>query len=214
MSTLGGGVEEGSDAGNEIERTEEIHYSSLQSDYHLKEEEYLEEASISVASPQKLLMEMPSHEINIGTYTDSDMPVKFCCRYLVSSFLLTGSAGHLMPDKLFRVSVKCLALTCVANILRLYPDLLLMTVAKDSTSDKQMMKDILLFANHSDPQIRANVSTLIGSFLNTVFTQYGGSFKNFQPESLNSKANENSLLENMIKLLIKVRFFYSKIYYN
>lgn len=174
----------------------------------MKEEEYLEETSISVASPQKLPMELPSHDINIGTFTDSDMPVKFCCRYLVSSFLLTGSAGHLMPDKLFRVSVKCLALTCVANILRLYPDLLLMTVAKDSTtSDKQMMKDILLFANHSDPQIRANVSTLIGSFLKTVFTQYGGSFKNFQPESLNNKANENSLLENMIKLLIKVRYF-------
>ncbi|XP_047352945.1 huntingtin isoform X1 [Vespa velutina] len=199
----GGGVEEGSDAGSEIEHIEEIHYSNLQSDHHMKEEEYLEEASISVASPQKLPMELPSLEINIGNYTDSDMPVKFCCRYLVSSFLLTGSAGHLMPDKLFRVSVKCLALTCVANILRLYPDLLLMTVAKDSTSDKQMMRDILLFANHSDPQIRANVSTLIGSFLKTVFTQYGGSFKNFQPECLNSKTNENSLLENMIKLLIK-----------
>ncbi|KAI4485420.1 hypothetical protein M0804_006925 [Polistes exclamans] len=199
----GDGIEEGSDAGSEIEQIENIPYSSLQSN-HMKEDEYLDEASISVASPQKLSMELPLHEINIGTYTDSDMPVKFCCRYLVSSFLLTGSADHLMPDKLFRVSVKSLALTCVANILRLYPDLLLMTVAKDSThSDKQMIKDILLFANHSDPQIRANVSILIGLFLKTVFTQYGGSFKNFQPENLNSKANESSLLENMIKLLIK-----------
>ncbi|KAI4501009.1 hypothetical protein M0802_003812 [Mischocyttarus mexicanus] len=203
ISTLGDGDEDDSDAGSEIEQIENIPYSSLQSN-HTKEDEYLEEASISVASPQKLPMELPLHEINIGTYTDSDMPVKFCCRYLVSSFLLTGSAGHLMPDKLFRVSVKSLALTCVANILRLYPDLLLMTVAKDSNhSDKQMIRDILLFANHSDPQIRANVSILIGLFLKTVFTQYGGSFKNFQSENLNSETNENSLLENMIQLLIK-----------
>ncbi|KAK2585924.1 hypothetical protein KPH14_010508 [Odynerus spinipes] len=199
----GDGVEEGSDAGSEIEHIEKLPYSSLHSD-HIKEEEYMEETSVSIASPQKLSMELPLHELNIGTYTDSDMPVKFCCRYLVSSFLLTGSAGHLMPDKLFRVSVKCLALTCVANIIRLYPDLLLMTVAKDSTTtDKQMMTDILLFANHSDPQIRANVSIIIGSFLKTVFMQYGGSFKNFQTQSSSDKAYEHALLENMIKLFIK-----------
>lgn len=57
-----------------------------------------------------------------------------------------------MPDKYFRVSVKSLALNCVAYILKLCPDLFLMPVAKESSSteNEQMITDILLFANHPD----------------------------------------------------------------
>lgn len=137
------------------------------------------------------------------------MPVKFCCRYLVSSFLLAGKPGQLISDKLFRVSVKSLALTCVGYILKLYPHLFTMTVARESSCNEtnQLIADILLFANHSDPQIRGNVAVVIGIFLKSIFVQYGGSFQNFETECLTRQEHGNISLENMIKLLLKVSLY-------
>lgn len=172
-----------------------------------KEEDYSEETTASFASPKKSSLDFALYETDIGNFTDSDMPVKFCCRYLVSSFLLAGKPGHLVPDKLFRVSVKSLALTCVSCILKLYPHLLTMTVTKESSccnENKQLIADILLFANHSDPQIRGNIAMVIGTFLKSVFVQYGGSFQKFETECAAQKGHENILLGDMIKLLLKV----------
>jgi len=137
------------------------------------------------------------------------MPVKFCCRYLVSSFLLAGKPGHLVSDKLFRVSVKSLALTCVGYILKLYPHLFTMTVAKESSCNEtnQLIADILLFANHSDPQIRGNVAMMIGIFLKSVFVQYGGSFQNFEAECSIQKGHKSASLEDLIKLLLNVSLY-------
>lgn len=169
-----------------------------------KEESCSEESTVSFASPKKFSLDIASHEIDIGSFTDSDMPVKFCCRYLVSSFLLAGKSGHLIPDKLFRVSVKSLALTCVGYILKLYPHLLTMNVAKESSrcnDNSQLIADILLFANHPDPQIRGNIAMVIGIFLKSVFVQYGGSFQKFEAEC---EGCGNVLLADTIKLLLKV----------
>ncbi|XP_053996707.1 huntingtin [Hylaeus anthracinus] len=195
-------VEEGSDIGSEIEKSEKI-YPSLQS--AIKDLDCFEEVASSIASPKKLSLDFSLREIDIGTVTDPDIPLKFCCRYLVSSFLLTGNVGHVMPDKYFRVSVKSLALNCVAYILKLFPNMFLMPIAKESnfTENEQMITDILLFANHPDPQIRGNISIIIGTFLKSVYTQYGGSFKNFEAEIVKKNVHESVLLENLIKLLLK-----------
>ncbi|XP_032690213.1 huntingtin isoform X2 [Odontomachus brunneus] len=196
-------VEEGSDVGSEIEKSVKAPYLSLLSES--KEEDYSEETAISFASPKKSSLDFALYETDIGNFTDSDMPIKFCCRYLVSSFLLAGKPGHLVPDKLFRVSVKSLALTCVGYILKLYPHLLTMTVTKESSccnENKQLIADILLFANHPDPQIRGNIAMVIGTFLKSVFVQYGGSFQKFETECA-QKGHENILLGDMIKLLLK-----------
>ncbi|XP_012141248.1 huntingtin isoform X2 [Megachile rotundata] len=195
-------IEEGSDVGSEIEKSDKT-YSSLQNE--TKEVDCSEEIASSIASPKKLSLDFSLREIDVGNFTDSDIPLKFCCRYLVSSFLLTGYVGRVMPDKYFRVSVKSLALNCVAYILKLCPNLFLIPVAKESKSieNEQMITDILLFANHSDPQIRGNISIIIGTFLKSVYTQYGGSFKNFEREISNKKVNEIISLENLIKLLLK-----------
>ncbi|KAG7190657.1 hypothetical protein KM043_006738 [Ampulex compressa] len=200
----GDGIEEGSDVGSEIARSEKSSYLSLQSE-QAKEVDYFEDATSSVTSPKKLSLDFSLRDIDIGSFTDSDMPIKYCCRYLVSSFLLTGNAGHLMPDKSFRVSVKSLALNCIAYILKFCPNLFLMTVAKDTScsENKQLVADILLFANHPDPQIRGNISVVIGTFLKSVFIQYGGSFQKFLNEAAAQKLNTNVSLENMIGLLLK-----------
>lgn len=200
-------MEESSDVGSEIEKSEKVPYPSLQSEYS-KEEDFSEE-TLSFASPKKSSLDFALYEVDIGSFTDSDMPVKFCCRYLVSSFLLAGKPGQLISDKLFRVSVKSLALTCVGYILKLYPHLFTMTVAKESSCNEtnQLIADILLFANHSDPQIRGNVAVVIGIFLKSVFVQYGGSFQNFEKECLAQQKHGSTLLEDMIKLLLKVSLY-------
>lgn len=199
-------VEEGSDVeGSEIEKSEKAPYSSLQSEMS-KEEDYSEDATLSFASPKKFPLDFALYETGVGNFTDSDMPVKFCCRYLVSSFLLTGKPGHLVSDKLFRVSVKSLALTCVGYILKLYPHLFTMTMTKESGCNEtnQLIADILLFANHSDPQIRGNIAMVIGNFLKSVFVQYGGSFQNFETECSTQRGHAKILLTDMINLLLKV----------
>ncbi|OAD60204.1 Huntingtin [Eufriesea mexicana] len=195
-------VEEGSDVGSEIEKSEKV-YTNLQNE--AKEVDCTEETASSIASPKKLSLDFSLREVDVGTFTDPDIPLKFCCRYLVSSFLLTGNVGHVIPDKYFRVSVKSLALTCVAYILKLCPNLFLMPVAKESnsTENEQMITDILLFANHPDPQIRGNISIIIGTFLKSIYTQYGGSFKKFETEMTNKKQRGIISLENLIKLLLK-----------
>ncbi|XP_012166671.2 huntingtin isoform X2 [Bombus terrestris] len=195
-------IEEGSDVGSEIEKSEKV-YSSLQNEP--RDVDYTEEITCSIASLKKLSLDFSLREIDVGTFTDPDIPLKFCCRYLVSSFLLTGNIGHVIPDKYFRVSVKSLALTCVAYILKLCPNLFLIPVAKEpnSNENKQMITDILLFASHPDPQIRGNISIIIGTFLKSVYTQYGGSFKKFEAEITDKNLCGIISLDNLIKLLLK-----------
>lgn len=204
-------VEEGSDVGSEIEKSERATYPSLQSEQS-KEEDYSDEATLSFASPKKSSLDFPLYEADVGSFTDSDMPVKFCCRYLVSSFLLAGKPGHLISDKLFRVSVKSLALTCVGYILKLDPHLFTMTVARESSCNEtnQLIADILLFANHPDPQIRGNIAMVIGFFLKSVFVQYGGSFRDFEAKCSIEKRYGNVSLDDMIKLLLNVSLHISE----
>ncbi|XP_020289764.1 huntingtin isoform X2 [Pseudomyrmex gracilis] len=197
-------VEEGSDVGSEIEKSERTTYPSLQSEQSKEEGSYSDEATLSFASPKKSSLDFPLYEADVGSFTDSDMPVKFCCRYLVSSFLLAGKPGHLISDKLFRVSVKSLALTCVGYILKLDPHLFTMTVAREPSCNEtnQLIADILLFANHPDPQIRGNIAMVIGFFLKSVFVQYGGSFRDFEARCSIENGHGNVSLDDMIKLLL------------
>ena len=156
-------------------------------------------------SPHRSSVNVLYPEFDIGRLTEFDAPLKYCCRYLASSFLLTGKVGQLIPDKVFRVSVKSLALTCIANILRICPSLFFITVARTPTEEyQQKMSDILLFANHSDPQLRGNVSLVIGSFLKAIFIQNGGFFENIEVKQFESENGKSGLLQELINLILKV----------
>lgn len=152
--------------------------------------------------------------LNIGSFTDSDVSLKYCCRYLASSFLLAGKPGELVPDKLFRVSIKSLTLICLANAIRLYPNILLAPLelaGEKNKVDQQMMSDILLFTDHSDPQLRGNVSTIIAYFLNAVYVKIDESYsclKEWNSERKNEtggeKIGEKGLkVDKLAELLIK-----------
>ncbi|KAK0095114.1 hypothetical protein PV326_009203, partial [Microctonus aethiopoides] len=139
---------------------------------------------------------LAQNNLNIGSFTDSDVPLKYCCRYLASSYLLAGKQGQLISDKLFRVSVKSLALACIGNIIRLYPNIFLDTlevITDPNVTNSQMITDIMLFIEHSDPQLRGNTAIIIGLFLNSVYVKYGCSYNEFT-KLIMHKNSENQLI--------------------
>ncbi|CAG4970960.1 unnamed protein product [Colias eurytheme] len=71
-------------------------------------------------------------KINIGSSSDDDVRLKYCARLLVSKFLLAGCKGQLVSDRSVRVSVKSSALSCLAEILRLYPQIATLYLDKDA----------------------------------------------------------------------------------
>jgi huntingtin len=63
------------------------------------------------------------------------MPLLYMLRVVSKSFLLTGEKGQLVHDRHVRVSLKSLALGCVASIYSLCPRLALgKLVASDESS--------------------------------------------------------------------------------
>ena len=71
-------------------------------------------------------------EGDIGSITDPDIPLIHCVRTLTSRFLLTGFEHGLIPDRVVRVSVKALALGCVASAVMLHPKTFLLKLHKSS----------------------------------------------------------------------------------
>ncbi|XP_034944553.1 huntingtin [Chelonus insularis] len=148
-------------------------------------------------------------QLNIGSFTDQDVPLKYLCRYLASSFLLAGSPGQLISDELFRVSVKSLTLTCIGTIVRLYPEIFLNTLEKEpkcrsENNYYQMISDVLLFAEHSDPQLRGNVSIIIGYYLNTIYAKYRVSYHTFELQIGDQKRHYDTInLDSLIEIMMK-----------
>lgn len=70
---------------------------------------------------------------DVGASTDPDIPLIYCSRLLCSSFLLTGTKGDLMPEQHARVSVKSLALGCLAGVVSLYPQAFFLPLFKDNS---------------------------------------------------------------------------------
>lgn len=120
---------------------------------------------------------------NIDAIACSGVPILHCVR-LMCSFLLAGRVGKMLPDSLTRVSVKSLALNCLSHALAIYPEALLARVmpeqaekgdeeGNDSEKSEQCVRDCLLFAEHTDPQIRGMVGNIAGLFLKAVLCQSG-----------------------------------------
>ncbi|XP_057330586.1 huntingtin [Microplitis mediator] len=145
-------------------------------------------------------------KLNIGSFNDSDVPLKYCCRYLASTFLLGGTPGQLVPDEVFRVSVKSLALTCIGAIVRLYPDIFFKRLEKKfnvNETDDQMVSDVLLYAEHCDPQLRGNVSMIVAYLLNTVYIKYRVSYNEFRTRISQGQETEFHKLEYLIGIFAK-----------
>lgn len=173
--------------------------------YSVTKDDDIDDTTMSIISTHEVSLDqflLQRNDLSIGSLLDSDVTLRYCCRLLASSFLLTGTPGQLMPDKLCRVSVKSLALSCLGNVLKFYPEMLFASLEKPSNENEkteisQLISDILIFHSHSDPQIRGNVIMLVGYFLQGMFSRVKGSIgKKFSGSSIT--------LENLMELILKV----------
>lgn len=119
-------------------------------------------------------------QFNFDAVTCIEVPVLHCVR-LMCSFLLNGEPGQLLPDSKTRVSVKSLALHCISAAIRLFPEALFAKVIPDAFSmndaenvSSQLVRDIILFKDHSDPQIRGAIAGIIGHLISTVVQASNG----------------------------------------
>jgi hypothetical protein len=107
-----------------------------------------EEGGLVTLSPSPVASQgssVPFQACDVGSFTDAAVPLVHCSRHLAASFLLTGCAGFTMPDTSVRVSVKALALNCIASILRLSPSIIFLSVDKNKDpSGKQDGNEIFI----------------------------------------------------------------------
>ena len=81
-------------------------------------------------------------------------------RQLASRFLLAEDKGELVSDRVARVSVKTLAVSCLAQVAELCPQvwgLTLHSATQDSLTSVTMA-DLLLYLDHQDPGLRGGVA--------------------------------------------------------
>ncbi|KAK8726707.1 hypothetical protein OTU49_010010, partial [Cherax quadricarinatus] len=171
-----------------IERDKRKHIYHISSHSHNKS---LEDKSVSIDKPSG----------SVGSFLDEDLPVRYLVRYLTSSFLLSGHAGLLVPDRAVRVSVKVLALNCVGLAVMVMPSLMAEPLYTDAIGElelQQHIDDVLRFHSHSDPQLGASVGTVIGQFIRASLVHGCGQYNDFGRPGLPL----SSLLEVLCKLLV------------
>lgn len=128
----------------------------------------------SVSTQEVRLLVERSFQIDAAAC--SGVPLVHCVR-LMCSFLLSGNPGEMLSDSSVRVSVKSLALSCIAQAVKLYPEAFLVRVLPESSgesdeeelqrSSPQLVRDVLLFSGHGDPQLRGSLAAVIGNVIGT-----------------------------------------------
>ncbi|XP_060568114.1 huntingtin-like isoform X3 [Ruditapes philippinarum] len=112
----------------------------------------------------------------IGSETEG-VPLVYCMRVICGRFLLSGKPGELMSDRRVRVSVKSLALGNVASAVKLAPSLFLQKLQKTQGAEASaIIRDIVLYASHPDPQLKGNCSIIIGNLIAAILTEGRGNF--------------------------------------
>lgn len=128
----------------------------------------------SISTQEVRLLVERSFQIDAVACTG--VPLIHCVR-LMCSFLLSGNPGEMLSDSSVRVSVKSLALSCIAQAVKLHPEAFLVRILPESSeesdeegshrSSPQLVRDILLFSGHGDPQLRGSLATVIGNVIST-----------------------------------------------
>ena len=121
----------------------------------------------------RLLVE---RSFQIDAVACSGVPLVHCAR-LMCSFLLSGNPGEMLSDSNVRVSIKSLALSCIAQAVKLHPEAFFVRILPESSgesdeeelhrSSPQLVRDVLLFSGHGDPQLRGSLAAVIGNVIST-----------------------------------------------
>lgn len=116
--------------------------------------------------------QLVQRSFQIDSVTCSGIPLVHCAR-LMCSFLLSGNPGEMLSDSSVRVSIKSLALSCIAQVVRLHPEAFLARMLPESSNESdeearsspQLVRDVLLFSGHGDPQLRGSLAAVIGNVI-------------------------------------------------
>ena len=137
---------------------------------HRNDHDVLRTESVSTQEV-RLLVE---RSFQIDAVACKGVPLVHCVR-LMCSFLLSGNPGEMLSDSSVRVSVKSLALSCIAQAVRLHPEAFLVQILPEvkeesgvedlHQSSPQLVRDVLLFSTHGDPQLRGSLSSVIGNVI-------------------------------------------------
>ncbi|XP_076265784.1 huntingtin isoform X2 [Rhynchophorus ferrugineus] len=156
-----------------------------------------EESITASESVDKLLdHDLDNQEVDIGKYLDKNVSLSYCARLIIKSFLLCGVAGKCISDKTVRVSVKSSALCCLSSIFRLYPQVFFQYLNKNGTNDSksqlskishQKISDILLFSEHSDPQLRGNIRMIVSDLISAILLESNLDFDLWIKNNINQR---------------------------
>ena len=141
----------------------------------------------SLGSGVKKLIVAEDDQLNVGSFEDKAVSLHYLARKLVSMFLLSEEKGELVSDRVARVSVKTLTVSCMTQVAALCPQVwsLALTPGREDTLTSVDMSDLLLYLDHQDPGLRGAVARWVcqvirgaglesGGRLGQWFTQEGG----------------------------------------
>ncbi|XP_057306791.1 huntingtin-like isoform X2 [Hydractinia symbiolongicarpus] len=149
-------------------------------------------------------------QFNFDAVTCIGVPILHCVR-LMCSFLLNGKPGQLLPDSKTRVSVKSLALHCISAAIRLFPEALFAKVIPDDfimndaeNVSSQLVRDIILFKDHSDPQIRGAIAGIIGHLISTIVQASNGELDEWNNRIAIIYDTENLSIHKLLQIIVKM----------
>ena len=127
--------------------------------------------------------------VDIGTLRDGGNPLIYCGRHLAHHFLLTEDKGVLKSDRLVRVSVKNLALICLARVGALEPEWGNVRLSKSPAAEPSVaVVDVLDYGGHGDPQLRGQAALLACSILRCQAKEFAVS--SVSPQRLVAQLND------------------------
>lgn len=120
---------------------------------------------------------------------------------------MTGENGGTIPDTKVRISVKNLALSCLVSLFGLYPRSFLHYLSKSNSTTalgRQPITDVLLLANHADPQLRGVLRIVVASFIKAVMVESNGQYISWFSSFEGRPDLEVFSLTRLISFLIEV----------
>ncbi|KAK7109044.1 hypothetical protein V1264_013160 [Littorina saxatilis] len=141
--------------------------------------------------------------LDIGSLLDEkEMPLLYMLRVICRTFLLKGEEGQLVHDRHVRVSLKSVALACVASIFSLCPRLSLGKLVPSDESS-QDLSDVLLYASHPDHQLKGLTALMVGALIRAVLVEGRGDF-NYWFHLQDGQENDAITIEHLLKTLVGI----------
>ncbi|UXI20086.1 beta-amyloid-like protein [Sarcoptes scabiei] len=173
--------------------------------------DFKSENSLFIECPGSSFDSYSDYPIDDGNYSSIDFDkfnlgslfsLEYAAKLISIKYLLKGVPGQLLMDDQVRVSIKSNSLLCLASIVSHGPQILFEEIQHPHQT--QPIKDILLYLEHSDPNVRGHTAIIIGKYLQRI-SVYQASNDNFSSQdelvSESDKFEVNQMLDLLINLL-------------